>query len=75
MDEFFSLVSDVLQVPQNSLTMDTAYKSIPEWDSLAQLRLVVEIEEKYSVEIPCDDVSDLKRLADFYQYTKESVRR
>lgn len=74
MDEFFSFIADVLQVPQNSLSMDTAYKSIPEWDSLAHLRLAVEIEEKYMVEIPCDDVSDIKTLADFYRYIKEKVR-
>jgi len=37
-----------------------------------QLRLLGEIEAKYGVMIPMEQISTIKKLNDFYQYIKES---
>ncbi len=34
------------------------------------MRLVMEIEEEYDVEIPIEEVPTIKTLNDFYQYTR-----
>ena len=55
-------------VDPSKLTENTAYGSIPEWDSLMHMRLVMEVEEEYDVEIPIDEVPEIKTLKDFYRY-------
>ena len=68
MDKFLSFVAELFEVPVETLSLDIEYQSIPQWDSLMQLRLVAEIEEQYNVEIPIDAISDMKNLHDFYCY-------
>ena len=70
MQSFLEFVSDILGVNVEEISEDTEYQSIPQWDSLMHLRLVAEIEDKYGVEIPLDEVPDIKTLADFFSYVK-----
>ena len=69
--DFISFVAGVLDVSPESISLDTAYESIPEWDSVMQLRLTLEISSEYDVEIPVDEIADIKTLAGFYKFVKE----
>lgn len=71
MNDFIDFVAGILDVAPERLSLDTAYESIPEWDSVMQLRLVMEISEKYGVEIPLEDVPNLKLLADFFRFVEK----
>ena len=64
-DEFLKFVAGVFGVPVETLSLETTYGSIPEWDSMAQLRLVTEIAAKYKVEIPFADVVNVTSLWEF----------
>lgn len=66
--EFLSFVAGILDVPIESISLDTAYESIPEWDSVMQLRLTLEIGTEYDVEIPVDEIAEIKTLGTFYKY-------
>ena len=66
--EYLSFVASVLDVPAESISLDTAYESIPEWDSVMQLRLTLEIGTEYDVEIPVDEIAEIKTLGAFYKY-------
>ena len=63
--EFLEFAAGVLGVPAEKLSLETTYGSIPEWDSMAQLRLVTEIAAKYGVEIPFADVVNVTSLWEF----------
>lgn len=69
--DFLRFVAQVLDVAPESISLDTAYESIPEWDSVMQLRLTLEISSEFDVEIPVDEIADIKTLAGFYKYVKE----
>jgi acyl carrier protein len=43
---------------------DLAYSSIPEWDSIAHLGLVAEIEDVFDVALETDDIIDLSSVAE-----------
>ena len=66
-DAFFAFVSDVLGVPANALSFETTYASIPEWDSMAQLRLVTEAESRFGTAIPFADVPRVTSLWELYR--------
>ena len=65
---FLDFVAGILDVPHETISLDTAYESIPEWDSVMQLRLTLEIGTEYNVEIPVDEIANIKTLGEFYKY-------
>ena len=67
---FLDFVAGILDVPRETISLDTAYESIPEWDSVMQLRLTLEIGTEYNVEIPVDEIADIKTLGGFYKYVQ-----
>ena len=66
--DFLSFVAGIFEVPAESISLETAYESIPQWDSVMQLRLVLELSNEYGVEIPVDEIANIKTLAEFYKY-------
>ena len=69
--DFLAFVAGVLEVPVEALSLETAYESIPEWDSVMQLRLTLEIGSTYDVEVPVDEIANIKTLGQFYAYVKD----
>ena len=65
-EEFFDFAAQILGVPRESVSTTTAHESIPEWDSVMHLRLVMEIQDRFGVDIPIERVPDLKTLGDFF---------
>lgn len=68
MQEFIEFIASVMEVDPSELTADTAYGTIEKWDSLMHMRMVMEIEEEYDVEIPIEEIPNIKSLRDFYKY-------
>ena len=68
MKEFIEFIAGVMDVDPESLTEETAYGTIEKWDSLMHMRIVMEIEEEYDVEIPIEEIPNIKTVKDFYSY-------
>ena len=68
MEDFLDFAAETLGVQKGTLTPETAYGSIPEWDSVMHLRLVMETEARYGSSIPLEAIPRLVRLADFAPY-------
>ena len=67
-NEFLEFAAGILDLPASDLSLDTAYGSVPAWDSVMHLRLTLEIESKYGVEIPVDEIADIRTLREFHRY-------
>lgn len=63
---FLSFVADLFEVPPETLSLETAYESIPQWDSVMHLRLMMEVGAAYGVDIPLDEIPSLKTLGALY---------
>ena len=70
MQDFIKFIAGVMEVEPSELTEDTAYGTIEKWDSLMHMRMVMEIEDEYGVEIPIEAIPNIKSLKDFYKYIK-----
>ena len=68
MKEFLDFIAEIMEVDPSELSEDTAYGQFDKWDSLMHLRLVMEIEEKYGIEISINEIPSIKTLKDFYKY-------
>ena len=53
------VIADVLGVPAASLTRDSSPDTLPQWDSLSHLNLVVALESEFGVTLTDDDVMEM----------------
>lgn len=65
--EFLAFVAEEFKVSVSELSLETTYESIPAWDSMAQLRLVMAIQSRYGVEIPFSEVTNVNSLWEFWR--------
>lgn len=62
---FLVFAARVLGVPRETLSGETAYGSIPAWDSVNHLKLAMESEKKFGVTYPLERIPFMKTLDDF----------
>jgi len=55
-----SIFRDILGYSELNVTETTSSLDIPEWDSVAQVKLVLAIEEEFGVKIPDSDLHPRK---------------
>lgn len=63
--EFFALAARIFGVAPEALSAETEYESIPGWDSVNHLRLVMEAESAFDVRYALERIPAMRRLADF----------
>ena len=53
------VIASVLGVPAETIDESTTADTVEDWGSLAQLNLILAIEEEFDVEIPDEEAADL----------------
>jgi len=51
-----------LQIPLDKVVDDLTYNSIPEWDSVAHMALIAEIESAFDIMMDTDDIVDMSSV-------------
>lgn len=64
-EAFLALAARIFGVEAEKLSWATARGSIPEWDSVNHLRLVMEAESEFGVRYPLERIPGLSTLEDF----------
>ena len=57
-----SLFADVFQVPPESLTPQSSSDSIPTWDSLQHLNMVLALEQEFGVQFTPEEIEQMLSL-------------
>jgi len=65
LDQLNSVFQEVFDDPQLTVGPDTDSNDIPDWDSVAQVKLVLAIEEVFAIRLTGDEVSSIHTVADF----------
>lgn len=65
-EDFFALAARIFGVKREELTESAEYESIPGWDSVNHLRLVMEAEESFGVRYALERIPSMRCLADFF---------
>ena len=64
-EKIIALVEEILKVPAGTVTEETKMEDLEEWDSLAHVMIIGELEEKLGISLPLDEaveVTDMKSL-------------
>ncbi len=62
-EKLVKVFADSLVVNEEIITDELQYNSIPEWDSVAHMSLVTEIEEAFDIMLDTDDIIDMSSPA------------
>lgn len=55
--------SEALEIEITQVTNDLTYNTIPEWDSIAHMALIAEIDDQFDTMLDTDDVLDMSSFA------------
>ncbi|WP_445718794.1 acyl carrier protein [Flavobacterium sp.] len=64
--KFLEMISDVLEIEDRTIEITDAFRDYDEWDSLARLSLIAEIDDVYNIVIEDEVFKNLITLADLY---------
>jgi acyl carrier protein len=65
------VISNAFGIPANDITDELEYQSIPEWDSVAHLVLVTELETAYGITIELEEVLTMGSVAKIKELLKK----
>ena len=60
-----AIFCDIFDEPALNVTQTTSSLDIPDWDSVAQVKLVLAVEEEFGVDFTTDEVAAFKCVGDF----------
>lgn len=63
-EDIKNILQDILDTDLEDFTAETSAKDVDGWDSLNNVRLLLQIEREYGVDIPVDEIENLKNVGD-----------
>ena len=69
LQEKLTLIEEVLDVAEDSLTPETLLAEVDEWDSIAALSLVVMLDEKFEKTVSGVQIKSLAIVNDILEYS------
>jgi len=66
--EKIKLLEDAFELDENTLTEDTLLSSIPEYDSMAKLTLIVLCDDEFSKKLTGEQINAFKTVKDILDF-------
>jgi acyl carrier protein len=70
LEKMKAIIADQLNVDENQITLEASFKDDLGADSLDLFELVMGLEEEFGVEIPSEDLENIKTVNDVVEYLK-----
>jgi acyl carrier protein len=68
------IFNDILDLEEGQLTPESSPEDIDEWDSMANVNIIVALEGEFKIKFKLEDIEDVKTVNDFINlvgsYTK-----
>lgn len=73
MKDLQDIFRDVFDDEELVIQKEMSAEDIEDWDSLAQMRLIVAIEKHFRIQIPIEDVAMLENIGDMISLIKRQM--
>ena len=70
-DRLRAVFAEVFEVPAESIEGDASVETLPTWDSLRQLELMLALELEYGVRVPADAMLELQSVSAIEDFLAE----
>ncbi len=64
-EKVIALITEILQVPEGTVTETTLMEDLEVWDSVAQVMIIGELESRLGISVPLDEAMEMRGVADF----------
>lgn len=68
MEEKISMLEDIMDLDEGTLTLDSVLDDLEEWDSLSKLSLIVAAKQNFGLILKADILQGFKTVNDICQY-------
>lgn len=69
MEKLFAIFKEVLEI--ENIGLETSRDDVESWDSFAHLNVVAEVEDRFKIKIPFEDILQIRKVGDFVKYIGE----
>ena len=66
------LIAGALQVPVEEVTAELSFGDLPQWDSMGHMEMLMQLEERFGVEVSADTIAALTSIPAICAYLKEN---
>lgn len=66
-EKIIDLITEILRVPEGTVTENTRMEDLEEWDSLAQVLIIGELESRLGIVIPLEEAVEMTGVADILE--------
>ena len=66
-EKIIALVEELLKVPAGTITEDTRIEDVEQWDSLAHVMIIGELEGRLGVSIPLEEAIELTGVRELFE--------
>ena len=73
LEKLKEIMLEYVDVPEDSITPDTAFLADLAMTSLDIMTMVGQLEDEFNIEIPTEDLSDIFTVQDLIDYLEEKV--
>lgn len=71
--KIIQILSEVLIIPIKNLSFETNSENEPKWDSIAHVRIILEIEKKFKTKIDTNILEELRSVRNINKYLENKV--
>lgn len=72
LQDFIEKFADAIDIDATELTVDTEFRNLDEWDSVAYISVIAMMDEDYDIQIEMSTFKTLKTLGDIAEYIKKN---
>jgi len=72
LDQVRQVVSETIEVPEEKIDEHTTANELDEWDSLAQVNLMMALEQAFDLELEVEDFMNLNSIQKIVWYISKS---
>lgn len=66
-EQILTLIEELLKLPEGTVTPDTEIADVEEWDSLAHVMIIGEMEEKLGISISLEDAVEITSVGELLE--------
>ena len=66
-ESIIEIFSDILDLEKDSINIESTPKEIDEWDSIANVNIIIALEEELRTKFKLEDLENIKTLNDFLE--------
>ena len=63
-EKIIAFITEILQVPEGTVTENTLMEDLEEWDSVAQVMIIGELESRLGISVPLDEAMEMTGVGD-----------